>query len=179
MPWFSAWKLGGVKNHEGRCHNMVLLSSGSLSQSSLYLGFPGGSTVKNPPAVQETWVWSLGQGDPLEKGMATHSSILALRISWTEKPGRLFSPWVAKSQTRLREQHFHFSLHLMASHWKTRRKSILNPVSIQQWVAFIHKFINSLKNKLQPFHPIMRSIFSVFYFHIMPLCPVDITTELV
>ena len=39
--------------------------------------------VKNPPAMQETWVRSLGWEDPLEKGMATHSSILAWRISWT------------------------------------------------------------------------------------------------
>ena len=47
--------------------------------------------VKNLPAMQETWVQSLGWADPLEKGMATHSSILAWRISWTEKPGRLQS----------------------------------------------------------------------------------------
>ena len=46
-------------------------------------------TVKNPPAMQETWVWSLGQEDPLEKGMATLSSILAWRIPWIEEPGRL------------------------------------------------------------------------------------------
>ena len=45
--------------------------------------------VKNLPVVQETWVQSLGQEDPLEKGMATHSSILAWRIPWTEEPGRL------------------------------------------------------------------------------------------
>ena len=44
-------------------------------------------TVKNPPAVLETWVQSLGWEDPLEKGMATHSSVLAWRISWTEEPG--------------------------------------------------------------------------------------------
>ena len=47
--------------------------------------------VKNPPAVQETWVRSLGWEDPLEKGMATHSSILAWRIPWTEEPGMLQS----------------------------------------------------------------------------------------
>ena len=44
-------------------------------------------TVKNPPAVQETWVPSLGQEDPLEEGPATHSSILAWRIPGTEEPG--------------------------------------------------------------------------------------------
>ena len=45
--------------------------------------------VKNVPAMQETWVESLGREDPLEKGMATHSSILSWRIPWTEEPGRL------------------------------------------------------------------------------------------
>ena len=47
--------------------------------------------VKNLPIVQETWVWSLGWDDPLEKEMATHSSILAWKISWTEEPGELQS----------------------------------------------------------------------------------------
>ena len=47
-------------------------------------------TVKNPPAMQETWVRSLGQEDPLEEGLATHSHILAWRIPWTE-PGGLQS----------------------------------------------------------------------------------------
>ena len=45
--------------------------------------------VKNPPAVQETEVRSLGQEDPLEKEMATHSNNLARRIPWTQEPGRL------------------------------------------------------------------------------------------
>ena len=45
--------------------------------------------VKNPPAMQEPRVWLLGQEDPLEKEMATHSSILAWRIPWTEEPGGL------------------------------------------------------------------------------------------
>ena len=47
--------------------------------------------VKNLPAMQETWVWSLGWEDPLEEGTATHCSILARRIPWTEEPGRLQS----------------------------------------------------------------------------------------
>ena len=49
--------------------------------------------VKNLPAMQETQVWSLGPEDSLEKGMATHSSILAWRILWTEEPGGLQSMW--------------------------------------------------------------------------------------
>ena len=60
----------------------------------MYIGFPSGSAVKNPPAMQEpreTQVRSLGQEDPLEESMATHSSVLAWRISWTEDPGRLQS----------------------------------------------------------------------------------------
>ena len=52
-------------------------------------GFPGVSVVKNPLAMQETWVQSLGPEDPLEEEMATQSSILAWEISWTKEPGRL------------------------------------------------------------------------------------------
>ena len=58
--------------------------------------------VKNPPAMQETQemrVQFLGQEDPLEKEMATHSSILAWRIPWTEKPGGVIVDGVAQSQT--------------------------------------------------------------------------------
>ena len=60
--------------------------------------------VKNPPAMQETWVWSLGWGDPLEESMATHSSILAWRIPWTVWSMGL------QSETRLSDLHF-TSLH--------------------------------------------------------------------
>ena len=52
--------------------------------------------VKNLPPMQETWVWLLGQEDPLEKGMATHSSILDWIIPWTQEPGGLYSPWGLK-----------------------------------------------------------------------------------
>ena len=65
------------------------------------MGFPGGTGVKNPPAnaeMQEAWVQSLGQEDPLEKEMATHSSTLAWEIPGTEEPGGLQSQ---KSRTRL------------------------------------------------------------------------------
>ena len=51
--------------------------------------------------MQETWARSLGQGDPLQEGMATHSSILAWKIPWVEKPGRLQSVGVTKSWTQL------------------------------------------------------------------------------
>ena len=86
-------------------------------QLHLTMGFPGGSVVKNPPAMQElqeTWVWSLGQEDALEEGMATHSIILAWRIPWTEEPGRLQS-MESQSQTRLKQpsKHTHLTLELL------------------------------------------------------------------
>ena len=67
----------------------------------LSLGFPGDSVVKNPPAMRETWVQSLGWENPLEKEMATHSSILAWEIPWTEEPGELQSMGSRKSWTQL------------------------------------------------------------------------------
>ena len=61
------------------------------AQEFFYSGFPNGSVVKNLPAMQETWVPSLDQEDPLEKEMATHSNILAWKIPCTEEPGGLQS----------------------------------------------------------------------------------------
>ena len=55
--------------------------------------------VKNLPVMQEAWVQSLGWEDPLEKGMATHSSSLAWRIPWTEEPGGLQSMRTKESDT--------------------------------------------------------------------------------
>ena len=55
--------------------------------------------LMNLPAMQETWIRILGQEDPLEKGMAAHSSILAWRIPWTEDPGGLQSTVSQRSQT--------------------------------------------------------------------------------
>ena len=57
----------------------------------IHLGFPGDSVVKNLPAMQETWVQFLGREDPLEEEMATHSSVLAWEIPWTEEPSVLQS----------------------------------------------------------------------------------------
>ena len=65
----------------------------SVKVCPLY-GFPGGAEVKNMPGMQETWemqVQSMAQEDALEEEMATHPSILAWRIPWTEEPGRIYS----------------------------------------------------------------------------------------
>ena len=61
------------------------------------MGFPAGSVVKNRLSMQEMQVQSLGQEDPLEKEMATHSSILAWEIPWTEETGGLQSMGLQKS----------------------------------------------------------------------------------
>ena len=73
-------------------------------------------TVKNPPAVQETWVLSLGREDSLKKGMATASSTFAWRIPWTEKPGGLQSmgsqtvghDWGINTHTHTHTRHYTF-----------------------------------------------------------------------
>ena len=61
------------------CSQWSILASVKAAQASLVA-----QTVKNPPATKETWVRSLGQEDPLEKGITTHPSILAWRIPWSE-----------------------------------------------------------------------------------------------
>ena len=84
----------------------------SLSSAML----PGGGTslvaqlVKNPPAMQETWVPSLGWEDSLEKGKATHFSVLAWRIPWTTVQG------ILKSPTRQSDFHFHFISNMVLTH---------------------------------------------------------------
>ena len=65
---------------------MLIENDDSWSRASLVA-----QRIKNPPAMQETWVQSLSWEDPLEEGMATHSDILARRIPWTEESGGLWS----------------------------------------------------------------------------------------
>ena len=75
-----------------------------MTSLSLYLSVVaslGAQRLKRLPAMQETGIRSLSQEDPLEKEMATHSSILAWRIAWREEPSRLQSVGVTKSRTRL------------------------------------------------------------------------------
>ena len=71
----------------GKCTQYLTINyNGKISKNNICKGFLHGSVVKNPPAKQETWVGSLDQEDPLEKETATHSSILAWEILWTEEP---------------------------------------------------------------------------------------------
>ena len=74
-------------SHQGSLCNYAYRST--INKRFMCLWFPVAHMVKNSPARQETWLQSLSQEDPLEKWMATHFSILALRIPWTEEPGEL------------------------------------------------------------------------------------------
>ena len=65
-----------------------------------------GLMTKNPPAIRETWVQSLCWEDPLEEGMAIHSSILALKIPWTEEFGAGYCPWGCKELDMTERLHF-------------------------------------------------------------------------
>ena len=86
--------------------------------------------MKNLPAMQETWVWFLGREDPLEKEMATHSSITAQRIQQTEKPGRLRSMGSQESDTTYqlkRERERYMNLDDKArQHIKKKRQHLTN-----------------------------------------------------
>ena len=83
-----------------------------LTLSGQVFGFSKGASlvaqmVKNLPAMQESWVQTLGWEDALEEGVATQYSILAWRIPWTEQPGRLTVLRIAKSQTQLSDSARH------------------------------------------------------------------------
>ena len=68
--------------------------------------------VKNLPAIQDIWVWSLGQEDPLEKGMATHFSTPAWRIPWTEEPGGLSTCGCKEQDTTEKLTHTHLYVYM-------------------------------------------------------------------
>ena len=80
--------------------------------------------VKSLPAMQETWVQSLGREDPLEKGSATHSSIFAWKIPWAEEPGGLQS----------------MGLQTVGDDWVRLKKKKISPLSIQTFLAFPQQY---------------------------------------
>ena len=116
-------------------------------------------------AMQETWVLSLGQEDPLEKEMATHSNILAWRIPWTKKPGRLQSMESLKSWTwwRTSTWTFHFFMEGWKKVKKQRKKEFFLKKAIAFLAFFFYPILNFLiKSALQPPPPSVRS-HSCFY----------------
>ena len=87
--------------------------------------------VKNPPAMQETWVRSLGHEDPLEEGKAVHSSILAWRIPWTEESGGLQSQRVRHNRvTNILTQHNYVCFCIIYS-YNTRKQGGLKHIFLQ------------------------------------------------
>ena len=81
----------GTMTEARRCETEYSCSGNSIEREQPKGGLPDGSVVKNLPLMQEMRVQSMGQEDPLEKEMATYSSILAWKIPWTEEPGSLQS----------------------------------------------------------------------------------------
>ena len=86
-------RTGGKKDFPSE----IKLFSNITAHLYIFRGFSGGTLVKNSLAIQEIWVRSLGQEDPLEEEMATHSSILAWKITWTDEPGGLQSIGLQRS----------------------------------------------------------------------------------
>ena len=113
------------------------------------LGFAGDAIVKNLPGqcreMQDTWVWSLGQEDPLEEEMATHSSVLAWKIPWTEEPGRLYlAHGLAKSWTWL-SMHTHKGVQKVSEpDWKYKfnmlHVQLLKRYKMKSFLEFIIHF---------------------------------------
>ena len=109
--------------------------------------------VKNLSAMQETWVWSLSSEDLLEKGMATHSSILTWRIPWTEEPGRLqsiglprlsFHRWQAQYENPAAWDHCDiFPGHIFSNGKKTEPCDMRESghLSFDSWKAYLHWLI--------------------------------------
>ena len=100
MDSIKAWKIFGEKiPWYSKKHNLNLPLISTISIAlTLYLSFPGGSDSKECACIAGNMVWYVGQEDPLEKEIATHSSILAWRIPGTEEPGgqRSLTPWGRK-----------------------------------------------------------------------------------
>ena len=90
LPWSQSSYLSSVRRRRWwPCQLSQWVETDQIAPGIQKPGFPGGLMAKNPPAMQElqeTGIWALGQEDPLEEGMATHSSILAWRIPWTVEP---------------------------------------------------------------------------------------------
>ena len=108
--------------------------------SSAYLRLLIFLLVKNLLAMQETWVWPLGWEQPLEKGMAIHSSILAWRIPWTEEPGGLQSMGSQRVGHDWSDWHFHYVTEGrgLRQCFYSMKISIRNPPSYLYWCMVFH-----------------------------------------
>ena len=110
--------------------------------------------VKNPPVIQKPWVPSLGWEDPLEIGKATHFSILAWRISWTEEPGRLQS----------------LGLQRVGHDWATKHSIQCLP---QKWIQFISSTNHNMPKHICYFNPHWTRDFSCKLFALITLLCIE------
>ena len=108
--------------------------------------------VKNSPATQEVWVWSLGQEDPLKEEMATHSSILAGIIPWTEESGRLQS--IGLQRVRMTEATEHTQTH-MHTHGRVKWANIHGCLAHGKCLVYVNYFPSCL--------PIVYFLFTLFW----------------
>ena len=128
--------------------------------------------VKHLPAMQETWVWSLSQEDPLGKEMATHSSTLARKIPWTEKPGRLQSmgsqrvghDWaISLSTTKLVRYKVHIIL-CFAYDCPSSPAAFVERLFFLHWMAFASLLKINRAINVGPFS--VCWLFILFHWHI-------------
>jgi len=126
--------------------------------------------VKNLPAMQETWVQFLGQEDPLEKETANHSSILAWRIPWTDKPGGLQFMGLQESDMTERLNHHHLSLAAAAVEFTPKPvvvvwSSLWNPIEgstsgsplLHCLLDFAQTCVHRVSDAIQTSHPLPPS----------------------
>ena len=107
--------------------------------------------VKNLPAMQETQVWSLGQEDPLEKGIATHSSILAWRIPGTEEPGGLRAghDWASNTHTHTHTQRqAGVQVFIIIQFFQFFKKFAIKKKPLQWWETELFSFFQKASSKI-------------------------------
>ena len=115
--------------------------------------------VKNPPAVQETWVQSLGQEDPLEKEMATHSSILTLEISWTEDLGgpQSMGLQISRHNLEIKQQQLQFTHLVISGSLEPTDYSMPGFPILHYLLEFGQTHVHRVGNAIQPSHHLLHS----------------------
>ena len=149
-------------------------------RSQQHMGCPGGSGGKES-AIQETWIRFLGREDLLEKGMATHSSILAWRIPWTEEPGeltvcRVRNNWVTLSLSKLGEKKLQMRMFIIPTpnqnyeHYLILCKSQINSLWQRRILSF-HGPISKIQVLLKKNSPVLMHMFPGYILALW--CPVN------
>ena len=138
QPASSAWIRHTSRGYHGMLERHVFTTLLTLLKASLLV-----QMVKNLPAMQETWVQPLGWEDPLEKGKATHSSILAWKIPWTEGPGGI------QSMGSQRVRHYWATKQQHISHQSWASLQTLEWSSKHSWVGHFN-FLLSWTRPCQP-----------------------------